>query len=421
MPRARLRPLRSPAAMIRLGGVVLALFGALACAPRESVRLAVIGDFGGDTAAEAQVAALVRGFQPDLIATVGDNNYPDGAAETIDRNIGRHYHDYIAPYRGSFGAGASVNRFFPALGNHDWRTAGAKPYLDYFELPGQRALLHRSAWAGRALRRRQRPARARRRQRRLGPGALAARGARRLGRAAPLRAVPPPAVLVRPARLDLRAAVAVPRMGRDRGALAATTTATSASRPAACRTWWWARAVRICTSRSRPCPAASSASSARYGALRIDVDADGGRAEFASASDGARDTFALRPARELAPPRALVGSGDTWKLVDGKTVTGRWLEPGFDTTAWAAAPTPFRLVDAGAARARAHTTYYRREFELDAAPAAFARAVARPAARPARGGLAQRARGRPGRALEARARVAGAARPARGPDRGRRS
>ncbi|RMG65237.1 MAG: T9SS C-terminal target domain-containing protein, partial [Calditrichaeota bacterium] len=32
--------------------------------------------------------------------------------------------------------GADVNRFFPALGNHDWKAAGAQPYLDYFTLPG---------------------------------------------------------------------------------------------------------------------------------------------------------------------------------------------------------------------------------------------------------------------------------------------
>ena len=108
-----------------------------------------------------------------------------------------------------------------------------------------------------------------------------------------------------------------------------------------------------------------------HGALRIDADADGGRAEFTSSSDGARDAFELRPARALAPPRALIHSGDTWKLVDGRTVPERWLEPNFDTTPWAAAPTPFRLVDPGAV-GRAHTTYYRREFELAPAPAGFA-------------------------------------------------
>jgi hypothetical protein len=70
------------------------------------------------------------------VITTGDNNYPVGSAETIDANIGRFYHDYIHPYVGKFGAGASENRFFPSLGNHDWMTSGAKPYLDYFTLPG---------------------------------------------------------------------------------------------------------------------------------------------------------------------------------------------------------------------------------------------------------------------------------------------
>lgn len=36
---------------------------------------------------------------------------------------------------GNYGEGALTNRFFPCLGNHDWSTPGAQPYLDYFELP----------------------------------------------------------------------------------------------------------------------------------------------------------------------------------------------------------------------------------------------------------------------------------------------
>jgi hypothetical protein len=100
------------------------------------LRVAVIGDFGLDGVAEADVAALVQGWQPDIIITVGDNNYPDGAAETIDANIGKYYHNYIFPYSGMYGSGADRNRFFPTLGNHDWYTAKAQPYFDYFTLPG---------------------------------------------------------------------------------------------------------------------------------------------------------------------------------------------------------------------------------------------------------------------------------------------
>lgn len=98
-------------------------------------RFVIIGDYGSSNSAEADVAALVARLEPDFIVTTGDNNYPSGAAETIDQNIGRYFQAFIAPYRGKFGAGAHENRFFPCLGNHDWYTLGAKPYLDYFSLP----------------------------------------------------------------------------------------------------------------------------------------------------------------------------------------------------------------------------------------------------------------------------------------------
>lgn len=99
-------------------------------------RFVVLGDYGTASVAEARVASMVHDWQPDFIITAGDNNYPVGAAETIDVNIGQYFHDFISPYRGRFGCGARQNRFFPALGNHDWYTAGAQPYLDYFTLPG---------------------------------------------------------------------------------------------------------------------------------------------------------------------------------------------------------------------------------------------------------------------------------------------
>ncbi|MFC2026060.1 metallophosphoesterase family protein [Chloroflexota bacterium] len=101
-----------------------------------AVRFAVIGDYGEGSQAEQDVADLVKSWNPDLIITTGDNNYPDGAAETIDDRIGKYYHEYIHPYQGAFGEGAEKNRFFPTLGNHDYTTANAQPYFDYFTLPG---------------------------------------------------------------------------------------------------------------------------------------------------------------------------------------------------------------------------------------------------------------------------------------------
>jgi len=101
------------------------------------VRFAAIGDYGRwYTPGEILVSQMLHGWNPDLIITLGDNNYEFGADSTIDSNIGQFYHDYIFPYNGSFGNGSPYNRFYPALGNHDWITDSARPYLNYFQLPG---------------------------------------------------------------------------------------------------------------------------------------------------------------------------------------------------------------------------------------------------------------------------------------------
>lgn len=109
----------------------------------DPVRFAVIGDYGSGDEDAAAVAELVKSWNPDFIITTGDNNYDDGAEETIDQNIGQFYHEFIFPYKGTYGPGATANRFFPSLGNHDWDTKKEingevlpYPYLDYFELPG---------------------------------------------------------------------------------------------------------------------------------------------------------------------------------------------------------------------------------------------------------------------------------------------
>ncbi len=102
---------------------------------QTSTRFAVIGDYGLAGTAEEDVANLVNSWNVDFIITLGDNNYPDGKASTIDENIGQYYHQYIYPYVGSYGEGSNVNRFFPSLGNHDWRSNPPQPYYNYFELP----------------------------------------------------------------------------------------------------------------------------------------------------------------------------------------------------------------------------------------------------------------------------------------------
>ncbi len=81
---------------------------------------------------------MIHGWAPEFIVTVGDNFYD--APSSIDADIGQYYQDYIYPYRGSYGPGATVNKFWPVLGNHDWgntypNPTGDQAYLNYFTLP----------------------------------------------------------------------------------------------------------------------------------------------------------------------------------------------------------------------------------------------------------------------------------------------
>lgn len=103
------------------------------------VVFAVIGDYGlADDplhpGAEAAVAAMVLGWDPAFIVTVGDNFYPGpGPFKRMDANVVQFYHKFIHPYHGAYGDGSpdGVNRFFPALGNHDVDD-DCEPYSTYF-------------------------------------------------------------------------------------------------------------------------------------------------------------------------------------------------------------------------------------------------------------------------------------------------
>jgi len=108
-----------------------------------SLTVAVVGDYGVDTAAEGQVASMVAGWSPDLVVTTGDNFYSNGSdtgTARYDRVTGKYYCAFIkgaAP--GTYcpsGGTASVNRFFPATGNHDWTDGAIANYKAYFDLPG---------------------------------------------------------------------------------------------------------------------------------------------------------------------------------------------------------------------------------------------------------------------------------------------
>jgi tartrate-resistant acid phosphatase type 5 len=122
-------------------------FTSAASCTRTTTTFAVIGDYGSNSGAGLDVSNLVKSWSPDFIITVGDNNYSSGSAVTIDRNVGQYYHEFIGNYTGNYGPGAARNNFYPALGNHDWRTTSGtpplpQPYLDYFTLPGNERYYH---------------------------------------------------------------------------------------------------------------------------------------------------------------------------------------------------------------------------------------------------------------------------------------
>ncbi|MGI4760256.1 MAG: metallophosphoesterase [Janthinobacterium lividum] len=115
-------------------GLLLSLWGLATAASAQ--RFAAIGDYGYAGPAERDVANLIKSWNPEFIVTLGDNNYDLGDSTTIDQNIGQYFHEYIYQYKGRYGPRTSSNRFFPALGNHDYYTRNGEAYRDYFTLPG---------------------------------------------------------------------------------------------------------------------------------------------------------------------------------------------------------------------------------------------------------------------------------------------
>jgi hypothetical protein len=103
----------------------------------ESIRFAVIGDFGTGGRYAADVAAQVKAWNPAFIVTVGDNRL---GSTSFDSTVGHFYCGYLkdagnGPY--CSGGTSLVNAFFPSLGNHDYSDSGGlAEYLGYFTLPG---------------------------------------------------------------------------------------------------------------------------------------------------------------------------------------------------------------------------------------------------------------------------------------------
>jgi hypothetical protein len=82
--------------------------------------LAAAGDIADCTTQNDEATAALLGTMPGAtVAPLGDNAYPDGSAQ-----------DYQNCYGPSWGLYKAQTR--PAVGNHEYNTAGASGYFDYF-------------------------------------------------------------------------------------------------------------------------------------------------------------------------------------------------------------------------------------------------------------------------------------------------
>jgi hypothetical protein len=111
----------------RAGGEPLGPAASFRTAPAPSatrVRFAALGDFGVDAPPAHQIVAAIASAQADFVITTGDNVYPDAKPEEVERN----YLRLLAPL-------AARVPIFPSLGNHDYRTDEARPFLQAVFLP----------------------------------------------------------------------------------------------------------------------------------------------------------------------------------------------------------------------------------------------------------------------------------------------
>jgi hypothetical protein len=128
----------------------------------EPTVAAFIADYGDNSINEANVARMIRHWNPHCIMAGGDNTYVQAAETAVgspawSRNIGAYYGEFIMgradrKYPEQI---SPVQRFFPAVGNHDTDITEAgggsiAGYLDYFHhnpggtprLPADSGALH---------------------------------------------------------------------------------------------------------------------------------------------------------------------------------------------------------------------------------------------------------------------------------------
>lgn len=157
MDRRRFLKLTALTGSTLAAGHLLGLFAprrAEAQTVSNAVRFAIIGDFG-ETLRDQEfpvdrLGKMIRSWNPEFVVSVGDDNYILGEAATIDTNIGKNFSAYIYPKGTGYpeyypypSNAPAYNRFFSALGNHDYGDVGddfaptpaniakSTPYVNY--------------------------------------------------------------------------------------------------------------------------------------------------------------------------------------------------------------------------------------------------------------------------------------------------
>jgi hypothetical protein len=88
--------------------------------PSGAMVVAAVGDMCDETPETcAATAGLVREIDPDVVLTLGDNQYEDGTLAEYER-----------AYDAAWGVFRDIT--YPVAGNHEWHTPAAQGFLDYF-------------------------------------------------------------------------------------------------------------------------------------------------------------------------------------------------------------------------------------------------------------------------------------------------
>ncbi len=97
------------------GTVTIAAAGDIACDPASNTGAPANCD-------QAATANLIGQLDPTAVLPLGDNQYEDGTLSAFQTVFGATWGRYLS-------------KMYPAVGNHEYLTAGASGYFNYFHLP----------------------------------------------------------------------------------------------------------------------------------------------------------------------------------------------------------------------------------------------------------------------------------------------